>query len=1224
MRTELETTETQIGDLDDVPAGSFTGTERFSVLRELGAGGMGVVYLARDGERARDVALKTLARLDAQGLYRFKNEFRSLADLSHPNLVELGELICDGDQWFFTMEFVDGVEFIGYARPSGRRRVADGYAPTRMSDTMSAAEVVATLQPTPVTATELVADGFDEVKLRGSLAQLVAGLKALHDAGKVHRDVKPANVLCTRDGRVAVLDFGLVTDYRDRDVEDGRTICGTPDYMAPEQIALEPVGPAADWYAVGVMIFEVLTGALPFSGVAAALLWQKLFGEPAPLPAGVPEDLAALCGALLQRDPSRRPNGAEILRRLRVEAPEEHHEHAFVGRAHELAALEQLLASSRERPTMVVVSGESGLGKTALVQEFLARTLAASPDTLVLPSRCFERESVPYKAFDGAVDALSRALLQLGDAAAALPDAATVAALRRVFPVLRRVPQVAAADDGGIDNVTELRWAAFRGLRQLLGHFGARGPLVVCIDDLQWADADSLVLLRELLAPSREPPRVLVLATSRTMVEVPGAAALPVELPLVALSTEESERLVRALAGDEAVAIAREARGHPLFIRELCVRPRDAAVAGSVEDALFARVQALGGEMRRLMAVIATAGEPISQAVAAQAAGLEWGEATRCVAALRRAQLCRTLGSRPADPIEPYHDRVRRAVLAHMGDEALALHSRRLAELLESAGAGESAPHLLVQLYASSGDLPRAAQYAEQAAIAAARALAFDHAAQLYRAAILYGAEDVRRKRRLSLILAETLGHAGRGADAAAVYLATADASEDPSVALRCRAEAACHQLGCGLVDEGLITAARVLGELGAPWPETQRHAVGRLLWGRARLRLRGLGFIEKKVTEISEAALVRLDTFDQIATNVGAIDPLIAGAYQAYAARLALDAGERSRIVRALAKEATFVALGGVKVLKQARAVADRVRRLAIPGVAEHAAWVATASGFVAMLTGAFDDAFKYLGEAERRFTAGPVRHFAGLLSVRMFRLNAARQLGLFAEIHRSLDVYLRDAVHRGDRHAQNSLTRALNVAWLVEDNPGEALRRVEASTWVAPTRGLHQQHLYDLFARVDVALYTGDVEAQTRLLGEARRILKSLLVRVQVNRCFVRQVIGRLELALAGLKGERGRLVAASREADALAGEGVLYAVQFARMLRAGVAVQRGQPGYAAELLHATIAAADGQGLYATLGRYRLAELGRADMTEATEPLRREGILNPARLVQTFAPGF
>ncbi|MBL9099413.1 MAG: protein kinase [Myxococcales bacterium] len=1230
MTTEYETSETRVGDIGgprDAPAAPFTGTARFEVVRELGAGGMGVVYLARDRERGEEVALKTLARLDAGALYRFKHEFRALADLSHPNLVELGELICDHDRWFFTMTYVDGVDFVRHARPHGARRAIDAHAATRMSDTLSAVALAADPAPVLPAPAALGVDEFDEPRLRAALVQLVAGLAALHDAGMVHRDIKPANVLCRADGRVSVLDFGLAADYRARAVEDGATICGTPDYMAPEQVALLPVGPPADWYAVGVMLFEVLTGALPFAGAVAGLLWQKLHAAPPPLPPGAPPDLAALCADLLRRDPAARPTAAQILARLHAApAPPDDvpQELAFVGRARELAELARLLAASREAPRMVVVSGESGLGKTALVQRFLADLPA---NTLVLHGRCFERESVPYKAFDGAVDAISSALLQLApaEAAAALPDPASLAALRRVFPVLSRVPAIAAADVADSGNLIELRWRAFRGLRSLLAWFAARAPLVVCIDDLHWADADSLVLLAELLAPTADPPRALFLATSRTRVALPGAAITPDELPLVALSAAESERLVAALARDrdEAAEIAREARGHPLFIRELCVRPHG-AVVGSVEDALYARVQAQDPAARELVAVIAVAGEPVAQAVAVRAAGLAWHEGAHCVAALRKAHLCRTLGSGPGDPVEPYHDRVRQAVLAHLEPARVTALARGLAELLEQSGVADSNPSLLVQLFAASGELARAARHAEHAAAAAARALAFDHAARLYRSALEYGDHEPARARRLAFTLAETLGHAGRGADAAAVYLeVAAQAGDDRSVALRARAEAACHQLGCGLIDEGLATAAQVLGTLGAAWPDSPRRALARLLWHRLRLGLRGLEFRERPASAVPEALLVRLDTFDQIATNVGAIDPITAGAYQAYAVRLALDAGERGRIVRALAKEACFIAVAGVAAGPRARAVVERVRGLALPGQPEHAAWAATAAGIVAFLTGAFVDAYPHLAEAERRFTAGPVRHFAGLLSIRLFRLNAARQLGAFAEIRRSLDAYLRDAVHRGDRHAENTLTRAQNLAWLIADEPDEARRRLAASTWAAEARGLHMQHLYDLLARVDLALYTADPAAPPGLLAELDRLARSSLARAQSNRCFIHHAIGRLALALAE-SGEAARLALAGRAADLLAREHVPLATLTARLLRAGVAFQRRETGRAAALLEQVAAGSAGLELHAGMARLRLAELGRGDPLRAIAPLRREGVVDPLRLARALAPGF
>src|SRR6267143_5165202 len=125
------------------PAKEFIGTERFILRRRLGAGGMGVVYEAHDREMDKIVALKTLTRAEAAHIYRFKREFRSLADVSHPNLVTLYELMSDGGDWFFTMELVKGVTFINYVRPDtigSPATDADNTLPAPRGPTINSAE----------------------------------------------------------------------------------------------------------------------------------------------------------------------------------------------------------------------------------------------------------------------------------------------------------------------------------------------------------------------------------------------------------------------------------------------------------------------------------------------------------------------------------------------------------------------------------------------------------------------------------------------------------------------------------------------------------------------------------------------------------------------------------------------------------------------------------------------------------------------------------------------------------------------------------------------------------------------------------------------------------------------------------------------------------------------------------------------------------------------------
>src|SRR5687768_5088804 len=168
----------------------FPGTARFEVIRLLGSGAMGEVYEARDRDQEVRVAIKVLRRMDARVLYRFKREFRVVQELAHPNLAALGELHHEGQLWFFTMELVEGVDLLRHVwRPE-----------------------------------------LDEARLRAVLRQLFEALVFLHAAGKVHRDVKPSNVMVTPAGRLVLLDFGLVTDA-DQTHASSDDIVGTPAYM---------------------------------------------------------------------------------------------------------------------------------------------------------------------------------------------------------------------------------------------------------------------------------------------------------------------------------------------------------------------------------------------------------------------------------------------------------------------------------------------------------------------------------------------------------------------------------------------------------------------------------------------------------------------------------------------------------------------------------------------------------------------------------------------------------------------------------------------------------------------------------------------------------------------------------------------------------------------------------------------------------------------------------
>src|SRR5215468_9770419 len=316
--------------MDPGQTAPMLGGGRFEVRGTLGAGGAGVVYRAFDRQLQREVALKLLRTASGRDLYRFKKEFRSLADIVHPNLVALHELhAADGD-WFFTMELVEGVSFIDWVRPSGE------------------------LGPGRARA-DIVSARVDLVRLHSALVQLVDALIALHRAGKLHRDLKPSNVLVTRTGRLTLLDFGLVATVAEGDPE--RLAVGTPVYMSPEQAADQPLGEASDWYSLGAMLYEALVGRRPFEGESEQVMTRKQTEQPPSprqLDSSVPAELSRLCMLLLQPAPSARPSGMAILEALGA-APSEitrtigrsYPPAMFVGRSHEIDTLRRALGDAR-------------------------------------------------------------------------------------------------------------------------------------------------------------------------------------------------------------------------------------------------------------------------------------------------------------------------------------------------------------------------------------------------------------------------------------------------------------------------------------------------------------------------------------------------------------------------------------------------------------------------------------------------------------------------------------------------------------------------------------------------------------------------------------------------------------------------------------------------------------------------------------------------------------
>ncbi len=628
------------------------------LIGKLGQGGMGIVYEAIDRERNTIVALKVLPNVDASSLYRFKREFRAHTNLSHPNLIKLYELFSHEDRWYYTMERVVGIPFLdairnGLGECEGRTRDDPSRPPpSNEPDTVLWSRADNRSRPEPRSGRRVA----DLELTRDLFRQLVDGLNTIHDAGLLHRDIKPSNVMVRPNGQVAILDFGLVADL-DPELADDVGIVGTIEYMSPEQASGGSLTPASDFYSAGVMLYEALVGRKPFAGSSRQLLKDKQqFDPPAPIDCvpDLPRDLNDLCVALLDRRPEARPSGAEVLERLgraervggfAVPVPSRSTVAlGFVGRHDELAILAEAYQSILAGGTAAVfLTGPSGSGKTSLIAQFL-RGVPPVDAPVVLTGRCFEQESVPFKAIDNLVDELARYLRRLPheEAVALLPTSA--AELARLFPILHRVEAIAQLPSTGpaVLNRKEMRRRAFAGFRELLERVGRTRPLVLAIDDLQWGDVDSASLLTELLLPPN-PPRLLLLCVCRSEFAESGACLKSLrsglrdretfckwyDLRVDALTLEESRKLATLALHAEGVepsldveAIVRESGGNPYFVVELARHVREdrgvlapGSRAGPIhlDGLLQARVERLPDQARRLLNVVALAGQPISQ-----------------------------------------------------------------------------------------------------------------------------------------------------------------------------------------------------------------------------------------------------------------------------------------------------------------------------------------------------------------------------------------------------------------------------------------------------------------------------------------------------------------------------------------------------------------------------------------------------------------------------------
>jgi hypothetical protein len=808
---------------------------------------MGTVLLVFDTERREEVALKRLVAIGPEFDIRFKREYRVLQELRHPNLVRLHELGEDDDGLYFTMEAIRGTDFFS----AYRRRPVSAIAasagmplaigPDLTTKTLRASSEFADARPLvssgdpgntvgalPGVTFTRQAPYVNTERLRTLTGQLVGALAYLHARGIVHRDLKPSNVLVNQGGTVKLLDFGIIAEARGRfgpqDDLDAGYVLGTPGFMAPElRIRGAEVTTAADVYALGVLLYLLVAGCLPFARHRAqASPRERMEGERlATCAPDVPGDLDDLITRMLAENPHGRPSLRELAPVLGG-GPLRSFGHVsarptLIGRDALRSFLQEQVAASRAGGFRgLLLTGPTGAGKTALLDAVAQHAVGGR--ALVLRGRARPHETVPFNALDGVFDALATALRgPLGEkVASSVRQMASHA-----FPVLR-----AGRTQGARDALPAERGAVFSAVSGLLTQVAAhvRGVVIV-VDDLQWADADSMALLRTIA--EGEPHGVAIVATQRDDLEMTSSPQLAgswlridVEpLDDHTLATIAHNVATAAGAHVDAAAIlplARTAAGRP-YLAELlgqfiATYPGEATFDPAV--ALRAHLDAVSALARRVMAFLLaedgwlTLGELAALAESSPGA-IDTALDDLCVRGLARLSGPPGLGLHASI----YHDQIGVAFRALLESEVRAAHAA-LARALQLQP--ERSSHRIVRHLIGAGEAERALPYAREAAQVALEQQAYALAADMLGVLLDRGAGAERTT--LLRQRGEALTRSSRYLEAAETFAALAEASTADEMS-EARLHEAHARLTAGTVREGRIALDRALAaaDLTAP-----------------------------------------------------------------------------------------------------------------------------------------------------------------------------------------------------------------------------------------------------------------------------------------------------------------------------------------------------------------------------------------------------------------------
>jgi len=708
---------------------------RYRLDAELGRGGLGVVYRAHDTLLQRDVAVKLLsdAALTEDGRARLLREAQAVARLHHPNIVTVYDVGRDeaasGGGAYIVMELVEG-------------------------------ETLGDCSDRPI------------AHILSGARQVCAALDHAHSHGIIHRDLKPENIAITPDGVVKLMDFGLASASDALRLTTEGALVGTMAYLAPELIQGHPASPQSDLYALGVILYECITGRPLFSGDnVMQVLSQHLYATVVPPSShnpAIPPAFESLILRLLSKRPEERPQSAAAVSQALDEIAA--HPTAavrpgdelslldrlvrgrLVGREAEMAeaqALWQQVLAGAEGSRVLLVSGEPGVGKTRLARELSA--LARVSGATALAGECHAEGSGPYAPLGEII----QSALGLASPPAPPPERAILADLLTLTPALRwRYPDVPP------NPPLEARAEQQRLYESLAQFCLALAPLLLVVEDVHWADAGALAVLRHLARRARSLRAPLLIVLTYREVELDEARALndmlhdltrerlSTRIKLTRLSREATGELLAAIFAEEVPAefldgIYRETEGNPFYVEEVCkalvegdAQPgqgrlcraqgrwcwpsmEEIEIPQSIRMAIQARVSKLPPAVRDVLRLAAVYGRDFDFAALQQLSDLDEDALIEALEMAERAQLIGEVrgGSAAGGPVSFafVHALIPAALHEGLGGLRRQRLHRRAAEALERlyperVAQRDLAPQL-ARHYAEAGQWDRAAEH---------------------------------------------------------------------------------------------------------------------------------------------------------------------------------------------------------------------------------------------------------------------------------------------------------------------------------------------------------------------------------------------------------------------------------------------------------------------------------------------------------------------------------